>query len=63
MKIEINLPKPTTAEEARQQAIEWQLNFGEKSYSWLEIATWGDYFETLATEFGLTDEFKENGII
>lgn len=58
-----DLPKPKSAEEARQQAIEWQLQFGEQNYSWQEVADWGGYFEKLAAEFGLTDEFKENGII
>lgn len=50
-------------EEARQQAIDWQNDFGNKSVSQSELAdaTW--YFQTLAKRYGLMEEFKENGII
>ena len=50
-------------EAARQKAIEWQADFGNHNYSWGELAAWGSYFEQLARRYGLTEEFKENGII
>lgn len=49
-------------EEIRQQAIEWQLDFGNHNYSWLEVSEWGAYFYKLGKRYGLLKEFKENGI-
>lgn len=57
------MPVPTTAEEARQQAVEWQHWQTNQNLSWNEIHEWGAYFETQANKFDLTEEFKENGII
>lgn len=48
---------------AREKAIEWQADFGNHNYSYGELAEWGDYFARLAKRYGLTEEFKENGII
>ncbi len=48
---------------ARQKAIDWQLDFGNHSYSWGDLYYWGNYFEKLAKRYGLTKEFRENGII
>ena len=50
-------------EEARQKAIEWQLDFANNNYSWGELAYYSNYFEKLAKRYGLIEEFKENGII
>lgn len=50
-------------EEARQKAIDWQLNFNNNNYSWGELAFYGDYFHKLAKRYGLIREFKENCII
>lgn len=50
-------------EEARQKAIDWQYDFANHNYSWLELAQWQQYFEKLARRYGLTEEFTENGII
>lgn len=50
-------------EKARQEAIEWQLSFSERNYSYSELAEAGDYFERLARRYGLVREFRENGII
>lgn len=58
--------KKTYAElkaEKRQEAIEWQLDFGNHNYSWGEIAYYSDYFEKLGKRYGLLKEFRENGII
>lgn len=55
----------TTAEEAREYAIEWQSLASEDDYqlSYSELAEWQTIFEELATKFDLVEEFKENGII
>lgn len=50
-------------EEARQQAIDWQLKLANYNYSYGDLAYWGNYFEKLAKRFGLVKEFRENGII
>ena len=50
-------------EAARQKAIEWQSTFEEHNYSWDELVEWNAYFEALGKRYGLTDEFRENGII
>lgn len=50
-------------EKARQEAIEWQLDFNNHNYSWGEIAYFADYFTKLAKRYGLVKEFKENCII
>ena len=50
-------------ENAREKAIQWQQDFENNNYSWLELAQWQQYFEKLGKRYGLTDEFKENGII
>lgn len=52
-----------TEDEARDIAIEWQDYASEESLSYAELADWQAYFEKLGNEFGLTEEFKENGII
>lgn len=49
-------------EQARQEAIEWQMNFAERNYSWGELAYWGSYFEELGRKYGLLKEFRENAI-
>lgn len=48
---------------ARQKVIEWQVDFGNYNYSYGELAEWSNYFEKLGKRYGLTKEFKENGII
>ena len=50
-------------EKARQEAIDWQRNFEEHNYSWLELYMQLIRFEKLARQFGLRKEFRENGII
>ena len=47
----------------RAEAMQWQAEFDNHSYSWEEIASKTVYFEALAAFYGLTDEFRENGII
>ena len=50
-------------ENARQKAIDWQLDFCNNNYSYSELAEWADYFRKLGKRYGLLKEFKENGII
>lgn len=50
-------------EEARNKAIEWQYSVGEKNYYMSEMADFYTYFSKLAKRYGLTKEFRENGII
>lgn len=50
-------------EQARNKAIDRQRDFENHSYSWGELAEWTGYFEKLGRRYGLTEEFKENGII
>jgi hypothetical protein len=53
----------TTQEEARNEAITWQHDYADKSYSYAELSEFGAYFYKLGKKFGLVREFKENGII
>lgn len=48
---------------ARQKAIEWQADFTNHSYSYLELWYYQQEFERLAIRYGLIQEFRENGII
>lgn len=50
-------------EKARQKAIEWQLDFNNNNYSWYDLYIFGEKFSKLAKRYGLTKEFKENGIL
>lgn len=50
-------------ESARQEAIEWQLDFENHNYSWGELFGWAEYFEKLGRRYGLLEEFREEGIL
>lgn len=50
-------------EKARQEAIDWQLDFENHNYSYYELYLQQIRFEKLARQFGLRKEFRENGII
>lgn len=50
-------------EKAREQAIEWQLSFNDKNYTWADLYEYQKYFTMLGKKYGLTDEFVENAII
>lgn len=50
-------------DEARQIAIDWQTSLEDESPSYSELAEYQMYFELLAKQFDLVEEFKENGII
>lgn len=60
----------TTADQARDLAIEWQQWAGEQNQIGDEpalfmsdLADWSDFFSKLGKKFNLTEEFSENGII
>ncbi len=57
----MKITQPKTAEQARDQAIDWSNS--QESMSWGELAEWQDHFTETAAKYNLTDEFKENGII
>lgn len=48
---------------ARNKAIEWQADFANHNYSYLELYYYQQEFERLAIRYGLIQEFRENGII
>ena len=48
---------------ARQEAIRWQLLNDVIKISYAELVTYQLYFAKLGKRYGLTKEFKENGII
>lgn len=47
----------------RNFAINWQFLFSDKDIIYEESAFFSDLFEFLGNRYGLTREFKENGII
>ena len=49
-------------QKAREEAIEWQRDFENHNYDWLELANWGKHFTKLGKRYGLLKEFRENGI-
>lgn len=53
----------TKKEQARQQAIYWQIEWGKTSHFWSECAEASEKFKKLGKQYGLLKEFKENGII
>lgn len=51
-------------QKARDLAAEWiTVDFPARAWSWGELAEICAYFEKLARRYGLTEEFRENGII
>lgn len=61
-----NLPplnKVKSKEQARDIAINWQFRFSERKMFMSDLVEAQSYFETLGKRFGLTKEFRENGII
>lgn len=53
----------STRDEAREYAIEWQQWLSEQSLSYGELAEWYEIFKKLGYKYGLSDEFKKNGVI
>jgi len=59
----MKLKKPKTKEQAREQAINFSLKFNNKQFSYFELMKVSEHFEDTGKQFGLLDEFKENGVI
>lgn len=49
-------------EKARNEAIEWQLDFCNHNYYMSELIEFANYFEKLGKRYRLLREFRENGI-
>ena len=49
--------------DVRDQAIQWQADFGNHNYSYGELAFYQNYFENLGKRYGLLREFRSEGII
>lgn len=49
-------------EDARQIAIDWQIEASEHDYSYGELAYFGEIFNRLGKRYGLLREFRENAI-
>ena len=49
-------------ENARQIAIDWQLNESDHPYSYGGLAILTNYFYRLGKRYGLLKEFRMNGI-
>ena len=52
-----------TKEEAISKAIDFQSWQSNQSLSYTDVINWASYFDNLAREFNLADEFSENGLI
>lgn len=48
---------------ARQKAIDWQNETAKRDVFYSELVEQAEYFKKIAKKYGLTKEFKENGII
>lgn len=55
--------QPKTKEEARDFAIKWQAWASEQDLSYAHLCYWQGIIMTLAEQFDLLEEFKENGIL
>jgi hypothetical protein len=58
----MQLKKPKTIEQARDQAIETQTLISNNNFSYYELMFISEHFKKTGKKFGLLDEFKENGI-
>jgi len=52
-----------TREEARQHAIDWQNWASEAKMSYEELLEWQSEMRDVALNWGLQEDFEENGII
>ena len=59
----MKLEQPKTKEQARDQAIDTQRAISNKDISLDELIIISEHFEKVGKKFGLSDEFRENGII
>jgi len=59
----MKLSTPKTKEQARDQAIKTQSIISNNNFSLGELLIISEHFLYFGKKFGLSDEFKENGII
>ncbi len=59
----MKMTKVKTKEQAISKAIDFQSWQSNQSLSYKDVINWASYFENLAREFDLADEFSENGLI
>lgn len=50
-------------QKARELAVQWQHDFANNNYSWLELANFADFFTKLGKRYGLLKEFRANGVL
>lgn len=50
-------------EKARQEAIDWQIDFANHNYDYVELAKFSEHFEKLGKRYGLIKEFRNEGIL
>ena len=55
-------PYQRRKEHLRMIAIDWQYEFANETYSWGELCDITSWFEQKAMQYGLLQEFRENGI-
>jgi hypothetical protein len=58
----MKLTKPKNKSEAREQAIETQTIISNNNFSYYELMIISQHFQKTGEQFGLLDEFRENGI-
>lgn len=59
----MEMTKVKTKEQAISKAIEFQSWQSNQSLSYADVINWASYFDNLAREFDIEDEFLENGLI
>lgn len=47
----------------RTFAQEWQYDFNDRDYSYMDLVEWQSFFKTYGKKYGLLKEFQENGIL
>ena len=59
----MKLSTPKTKEQAREQAINTQSIISNNNFSLGELLIISEHFLYFGQKFGLSDEFKQNGIV
>ncbi len=59
----MKMTKVKTKEQAINKAIAFQSWQSNQSLSYEDVINWASYFDNLAREFDLVNEFSENGLI
>ena len=59
----MKMTKVKTKEQAISKAIDFQSWQATQNFSYTDVIDWANYFENMAREFDLAEEFLENGLI